>query len=349
MKLKTIKFLLFCIGFTLAFSCSKKEENESGLLTQEEIQEQLTTSSLAYENNMDMLRAIDGGSIESEIPGLFLPVRYTLPENFLPDMFSSPSKLGKLGMKNEFDFNYYVGTWEYVSFMQWNRTNSPTDKIIFKFRSSENSSTNDAILTIYDYTSTLVNSNQVTTGLKAKIEINSVIVWANEYTASYPEQGKVNIATVKKIGDYTIKNSLEAESTDTSIIVSKTREKIKGNTTFYKAISNRKVNRATSPYTNTIETIVVVNGLEFRMNMSFTNDDVDNDEIDWNDIFTMAIYKNNNKLADLKYEYHYGEWNLWIYFTSGEKEEAGNYLNELSTTLEELNRDLFNYSSDYLK
>jgi len=348
MKLKTIKILLFCIGITLAISCSKQED-KSVPLTQEEIREQLTSSSLAYENNMDMLRATDGGSIESEIPGLFLPISSTLPDNFLPDLFSTPSKSRKLNLKNEFDFNNYVGTWEYVSFMQWNRTSSPTDKIIFKFPSSENSSTNDATLTIYNYTSTLVYSNKLTTVLKAKIEINNVIIWANEYIASYPAQGRVNISTTKKISDYIIKNKIEATRTDTAILVSKTIEKIKGNDIFYKVSSNTKANLTYTPNSNVIENVVYTNGLEFRVNLMFTDEDVENEEVDWNNIFSMKIYKVNNKLADLKYEKHYGEWNLWIYFTNGEKYEADNYLNELSSTLEELNRKLFSYPSDYLK
>jgi len=348
MKLNTINILLFCIGLTLAISCSKKEENESGQLTQEEIQEQLTISSLAYENNMDMLRATEGGSIELVIPGLFLPISSTLPDNFLPDLFSTPSKSSKLSLKNSFDFNYYVGTWEYVSFMQWNRTNSPSDKIIFKFRSSESSSTNDATLTIYDYTSTSVNSSNRTTGLKAKIEINNVTIWSNEYVATYPALGKVNVSTTKKINDYTIKNTTQAIRSDTAILISSTTEKMKGNDTFYKAVSNTKANLTFSPNSNLIETVVYTNGLEFRLNLMFTDDDVNNNEVIWNNIFSMGIYKASNKLVDLKYEKHSGEWNLWIYFTNGEKVEAYNYLNELASTLEELNRALFTYPSDNL-
>ena len=164
-NMKKLLVMLLMLATVVFISCDK-EEDESGPLTAKEAKEELADLG---ENMGDMITNMensDGMSVFMYMTSL--PDPFSVPNKSAGDaeLFNKIEKyllpttiLNKLEALPNFDFNNLVGTytWNFIS-QNWDVTfGTPADKIIINFPSNETATTNDAVLTIYNYHETLID------------------------------------------------------------------------------------------------------------------------------------------------------------------------------------------------
>ena len=347
------KRLLFSIVIICSLFFSSCKKDDSSQMSQEEIQNSFVLVSDSYYNKTNSYSYTQGSDVEYQLEDIT-----SLPFMYMPELFSSSSsqnasltsKIFKGGgsFSNNFDFNYYKGTWNFQGlYSQWGYSSTPNDKILAKFPfpyNFEGTNTNNATLTLSNYTSTTVNQNKLMTGLKASIVVSSNEIWANEYIASYPIQGQEVIKTIKKVGTYTKTNEDEVIDNSNNTIIKNQFQFQAANDLIYQTNSITTINKTLSPKTATVEAKILIQNIEFRITLLFNYNDYQNAAIDLNNVIKIEVYNaENTKLADLIFKKTGGYWDLWIKFTDGKEVISENYLQEFDSFINRFSRNLFSF------
>lgn len=330
-------------GALIAFNACK--DDDPAPLTKEEAQTQLTDINNRAQSVISDYMDKPGAKIEEAM--------YDLPNLPFYDIMKSPamvdSKMYVEKIKEKalqfskakkasinFDFNEYVGTWEYNSDSpyQWTHSDQPTNMVVIKFPYPLNNATNNVTVTYYDYT----ESNGRPTGMKRRIEYNGTVVSETVFTSSFTLTSFTqSISTT--VGIYNITEELHYSISETQAIVKSSYTFKKNNETLYKEYAEVTITGGSNQVSSiTIDGATTILSIEFRYNVKFKSTDVITRSTDPNNFITMSIYTTSGaKLANLKYEYNstIQSWELWLHFNNGDKVVASEYIQDL------INEDIF--------
>jgi hypothetical protein len=258
-----LKFSAFFLASALLVACgsdddAKSTEEETGAefpteyadLTVEQNKGKLEDNGIEFVNSVEALKnssgietsvAFSGFLSDSEIPGSLQTGR----KSSLP-IFDLVSNLRAFGTNNrsvdktvaglrtsgevtsiKTELDQAAGTYAYNRAEQtWAYTASPTDKIVFKFPSKEEGTTNNAEYTIYGYTGKNVTNTSVEedyageypTGLKIDLSIDGQKKLEYSFSADYNSKGEPTALTISvKVDAYVLAYEVSNDGSKASV------------------------------------------------------------------------------------------------------------------------------------
>jgi hypothetical protein len=259
-----------------------------------------------------------------------------------------------------FDFNFYTGTYIWNNENEeWDKTNSPNDKIILQFPSQMNQQSNNSVFTMDSYSDQHVDFNGdeywAPTKLSAELFIDNMEIF------------HININNIQyELSDYTIPIDIDIElftkpylyqidmhrntSTNFDLNISMHNN---GN---YKLSVKTNVILAHSDYSNFDfgNDINTVSGSISYDNFMFKfSGDVgtlasleDPSEIQINTLIDVEVFYDNSKIGDLEYRKDNGEVNIFIIYKDGTSENTSKYYDDFLDRLELI---LFDFTGEWKK
>lgn len=259
MKNSTFKPLLLLLSVVLITSCSEDDDNalksraefpaEFSELTVEQNKEKLEDNGIDLVNNMTQLKST-GGVKTSASFNHFLSMA-TLPETQSGRTASSTQPVALIRLLAKFGagkasasdvlsgarvkehgpgtpqeaFDDFEGVFTYnATENTWTHTATNDGKIVFKFPSTKESTSNDAQFAIYGYASVQVQNTaaeytgDVPTALKADLTVNGTKEIEYNFSASYKSNGEpTSVLSTFTIGAF--KFAVEAKNTTSEITV----------------------------------------------------------------------------------------------------------------------------------
>lgn len=261
MNQKHLKFIaMFFAGALLVSACGKDDPKPAtGFPTEfseksiEENKKALEDNGIELINSLDEMKGaigikasiafgkhLDGSTLPENIGGRLNTNQGMRVITLLSSLGSGKTSASKTlsGMRikeEEFEsfqdeFNNAVGVYTYNKANDTWTYEDSGDKIVFKFPSTENGTTNNAEYTVYDYTGTQIDSElggdeytgDYPTGLKAALKVDGAQKMTYEFSAAYNSDGDPKAVSFAITVDqfklsYSVKNSVSEASVDYSL------------------------------------------------------------------------------------------------------------------------------------
>lgn len=358
MKTKNLLLFLILTGFTLFVSCEKDPDP----LTQKQAEEELTNVSDDYDAIKDDYDATQGIQVEYALDEIGTPFndfgKKLMMRSISDDLKRiayKPDPLAKKLIDDDFDFEEYVGTWDYSTTNGWTRTSStPTDQVILRFPYPLTNTSNNAVLTYYEYKTTSIlfygYPYVVTSGLKAKLEFNGQQIWSLTYSGDYSSFTDFSITITKTVGKYTLIEKGSTKVSDDQATYTGSFEVKKDGKRVYMTSSSGVFKYSNDQtWTASVTAKIIVMNIEIRIEVDYNSSSVINDTTISNFMKISIWTTDGAKVGDIKIEYNPNtqDYEPYIYFTNGESAPASNYMGVLLEEIGSFIRDLFDEGEVY--
>ena len=314
------------------------------------------------QNSMDamvdcMANLKNGGAVDVLFRGfLGLSEGEIFNENWLENVLEGLDDVivtDNIDENNRFDIKYYAGTYTYnISNSTWTRVNDLEDKLVFKFPSNPEATTNDAVLTFGGYSDAAAVIGEETLYLPIKASMNlevagEKILGMDLNQVSYDSNGDfdipVKIDFEVYINPFTISYTMDRTTTkefamnlsmsDPNNCSMSLDIKTKLNTDDYENLTEENVESVTVVLKANDLTIQSLEGIAELIKMEEpTANDI-------NQLLNIDVLFKDIKIADLKWD-ESGE-TMVIFYKDGTSEDTKNFYEEFIEDIEALFDEFF--------
>lgn len=326
---------LLMAGMFVFVACDKDETTN---LSKEDAQQQIANAEQELQAKGAEIVATDGYIIQkyyaTQLPSPFFS-KSNVSKSIVPSNFQKVYELTRQNLllddpEIEFyfenflisNFNDVTGTWIWRS-NEWLHESIPTDRVIVKFPYPATNETNNVTITYYDFTTSLVNGQTITTGIKVKIEYNGSQVFTLAYSASITNILKYSTTLDVTFGPFTIFNeeSFDA-SVSNKVLFNKKITFKKDGKLFYSENANLDVTFLENETGDILITAKqIISNLEFRLKIEGNTSEIETGNLD--DIMSISLYTTGgDKIGDFVIVKQGENWVLYLKFNNGEQVAA---------------------------
>jgi len=353
--MKRISMIALLMAGMFAFVACNNDDAKD--LNKDEAQQQITNAEQDLQTKSGEIVATDGYKIQEYFATQLSSPFYSksnVSKSIVPSRFQKAYELTRQNMllenpEIEFYFERFIigffndvkGTWNWTP-NGWTHETTPTDKVVVKFPYPANNATNNVTITYYDFTTTLVNGQNIPTGIKVKIEYNNNQVFALAYSATIANMMKYSQKVDVTFGAFAISNeeSFDA-SVNNKVLYSKNFTFKKDGKLFYSEVANLTMTIISEQSANVLITATqVIGNLEFRLKIDASTSQLETGNP--NDFASLSLYTTGgDKVGDFVFVMEGEDWVLYFKFNSGEQVKAETLMPLVSERFNSFINDLF--------